>query len=125
VANIKSQIKRIRTNEKARVRNKSRQVRAEDGRRRFREVADSGDREATQAALRTAFPSLDKAASKGVIHANQAATRSPPWRSAPTACNCSCGTPEELRARRGSPPPGNRRWTARRAPWIAPPGNRR
>jgi small subunit ribosomal protein S20 len=75
VANIKSQIKRIRTNEKARLRNKSVKSAVKTAVRRFRDAADSGDREATLVALQSASQQLDKAASKGVIHANQAANK--------------------------------------------------
>ena len=75
MANIKSQIKRIRTNEKARLRNKSVKSSLKTAVRTFREAADSGDREATLKALQSASRQLDKAASKGVIHANQAANR--------------------------------------------------
>ena len=75
MANIKSQIKRIRTNELARVRNKSVRSSLKTAIRHFREAADSGDREAALAALQTASRQLDKAASKGVIHANQAANK--------------------------------------------------
>ncbi len=75
MANIKSQIKRIRTNEKARLRNKSAKSSLKTAIRRFREAADSGDRETAQAALRHAARQLDKAVSDGVIHANQAANK--------------------------------------------------
>jgi small subunit ribosomal protein S20 len=75
VANIKSQIKRIRTNEKARLRNKSVKSSLKTAVRRFREAADAGDRDAAVTAMRTAAQQLDKAASKGVIHANQAANK--------------------------------------------------
>ena len=75
MANIKSQIKRIRTNENARVRNKSVKSALKTAVRRFREAADAGDREAAQTAMRSAARQLDKAASKGVIHANQAANK--------------------------------------------------
>ncbi len=75
MANIKSQIKRIRTNEKARLRNKSVKSSLKTSVRAFREAADSGDREAATAALVHASRQLDKAASKGVIHANQAANK--------------------------------------------------
>ncbi len=75
MANIKSQIKRIRTNEAARLRNKSVKSSLKTAIRRFREAADAGDRERALTALRTACRALDKAASKGVIHANQAANR--------------------------------------------------
>jgi small subunit ribosomal protein S20 len=75
VANIKSQIKRIRTNEVARQRNKSVKSALKTSIRHFRAAADSGDREAALSALRTASQALDKAAAKGVIHANQAANK--------------------------------------------------
>jgi len=75
VANIKSQIKRIKTNEKARVRNKSVKSALKTAVRKFREAADTGDATAATTAMQTASRQLDKAASKGVIHANQAANR--------------------------------------------------
>ena len=75
MANIKSQIKRIRTNEKARLRNKSVRSSLKTAVRSFREAADAGDRESIETRLRAASRALDKAASKGVIHANQAANR--------------------------------------------------
>jgi small subunit ribosomal protein S20 len=75
VANIKSQIKRIRTNEAARQRNKAVRSSLKTAVRHFREAADSGDRETALAAMNTASKELDKAASNGVIHANQAANR--------------------------------------------------
>ncbi len=75
MANIKSQIKRIRTNEAARLRNKSVKSALKTAVRRVRSAADSGDKAAAEAELVTASRSLDKAVSKGVIHANQAANR--------------------------------------------------
>jgi small subunit ribosomal protein S20 len=75
MANIKSQIKRNRTNEAARLRNKAVKSELKTAVRRFREAADSGDGAAATTALRSASKLLDKAASKGVIHANQAANR--------------------------------------------------
>lgn len=75
MANIKSQIKRIRTNEAARLRNKSVRSSLKTAIRNFRAVAASGDRDATLAALGSASRQLDKAASKGVIHPNQAANK--------------------------------------------------
>jgi small subunit ribosomal protein S20 len=75
VANIKSQIKRIRTNEKARLRNKSVKSSLKTAVRHFRDAADAGDRDAALAAMATASRQLDKAASKGVIHPNQAANK--------------------------------------------------
>jgi small subunit ribosomal protein S20 len=75
VANIKSQIKRIKTNEKARLRNKSVKSALKTAVRKFREAAETGDAAAATTAMQTASRQLDKAASKGVIHANQAANR--------------------------------------------------
>jgi small subunit ribosomal protein S20 len=75
VANIKSQIKRIGQNERRRVRNKAVKSELKTAVRRFRAAADAGDAEATSSALRSASKLLDKAASKGVIHKNQAANR--------------------------------------------------
>jgi small subunit ribosomal protein S20 len=75
VANIKSQLKRIRTNEIARQRNKSVKSALKTSIRRFREAADAGNREAAVEALHSASRQLDKAASKGVIHPNQAANK--------------------------------------------------
>jgi small subunit ribosomal protein S20 len=74
VANIKSQIKRNRQNERRRLRNKA--VRSELKTRTKRAVsaAEQGADDATQA-LRLALKRIDKAASKGVIHKNQAARR--------------------------------------------------
>jgi len=75
VANIKSQQKRMKTNEKARLRNKSVKSSLKTAVRRFREAADAGDTARVQAELQTAGRKLDKAVTKGVIHANQAANR--------------------------------------------------
>jgi len=75
VANIKSQLKRIKTNEKARLRNKSVRSSLKTAVRRFREAAAAGEREQAIDAMRRASQQLDKAASKGIIHANQAANR--------------------------------------------------
>jgi len=75
VANIKSQIKRIRTNEKARLRNKAVKSELRTYVRRVREAIAAGDKEAAAAALQVASTKLDKAAGKGVIHINQAANR--------------------------------------------------
>ena len=75
MANIKSQIKRIRTNEAARQRNKSVKSSVKTAIRKFREAAESGDRDKAIELLRAASKKLDKAASKGVIHANQAANK--------------------------------------------------
>ena len=75
MANIKSQIKRIGTNKKAQERNKAVKSELRTGVRKFREAAASGDKDAAIAALQAASRKLDKAVSKGVIHANQAANK--------------------------------------------------
>jgi small subunit ribosomal protein S20 len=75
VANIKSQIKRNKQNEKARVRNKAVKSALKTSVRQFREAADAGDPEKVTETMRAALTKLDKAASKGVIHKNQAANR--------------------------------------------------
>ncbi len=75
MANIKSQIKRIGTNEKARLRNKSVKSSLKTAVRRFRDAAESGDHESALVELKVASRELDKAVSKGVIHANQAANK--------------------------------------------------
>jgi small subunit ribosomal protein S20 len=75
VANIKSQIKRIRTNDEARLRNKSVKSSLKTAIRHFRATAQTGDAAATEQALRSASRQLDKAVSKGVIHRNQAANK--------------------------------------------------
>ena len=75
MANIKSQMKRNKTNEKARQRNVAVKSALKTAVRRFRTAADAGDAEAAASALQVASKQLDKAASKGVIHKNQAANR--------------------------------------------------
>jgi small subunit ribosomal protein S20 len=75
MANIRSQIKRNRQNEAQYARNKTVRSRVRTVSRRFRAAAEAGDREAAEAAYQAAARELDKAASKGVIHRNQAANR--------------------------------------------------
>ncbi|GIJ49727.1 30S ribosomal protein S20 [Virgisporangium aliadipatigenens] len=75
MANIKSQIKRNRQNEKRRLRNKSVKSSLKTAIRKFHEAAAAGDTETATALMQDAGRKLDKAASKGVIHKNQAANR--------------------------------------------------
>ena len=75
MANIKSQIKRNKQNEKAHQRNKAVKSALRTNVRKFREAADAGNVEEAALALRVASRQLDKAVSKGVIHKNQAANR--------------------------------------------------
>ena len=75
MANIKSQLKRNRTNEKARLRNKATKSSLKTSVKKFRTAVESVDVDAATAALKDASRDLDKAASKGIIHKNQAANR--------------------------------------------------
>jgi small subunit ribosomal protein S20 len=75
VANIKSQEKRIKTNERARLRNQAVKSSLRTAVRSFREAAESGDKAKAGELLDATNRKLDKAASKGVIHKNQAANK--------------------------------------------------
>jgi small subunit ribosomal protein S20 len=75
VANIKSQIKRNKQNEKRHERNKAVKTSLKTAVRKFREAAEAGDAAQAQELAKDAAKKLDKAASKGVIHKNQAANR--------------------------------------------------
>ena len=75
MANIKSQKKRILTTEKARQRNVAVKSELKTAIRAVEKAVAAGESEAAVAALRTASRKLDKAASKGVIHKNNAANR--------------------------------------------------
>jgi len=75
VANIKSQKKRILTNEKARLRNKAVKSGVKTALKKVQVAIAAGDAAAAKAAALEASKMLDKAASKGVIHKSQAANR--------------------------------------------------
>ena len=75
MANIKSQIKRNRQNEKRRVRNKSVKSALKTAVRKFNEAVEAGNNDEAATLMRDASRKLDKAVSKGVIHKNQAANR--------------------------------------------------
>ncbi len=75
MANIKSQIKRIGTNNKAQERNKAVKSEVKTAVRATREAIAAGDKDKATATLTVATKKLDKAVSKGVIHKNQAANR--------------------------------------------------
>ena len=75
MAHIKSQIQRVKTNAARTERNRAYKSELRTWIRKVRTAADAGDAEAAQAALVTAGKKLDKAVSKGVIHANQAANK--------------------------------------------------
>ncbi|WP_190817856.1 30S ribosomal protein S20 [Saccharopolyspora pogona] len=75
MANIKSQMKRIKTNEQNRQRNKAVKSAVKTAIRKFREAADAGEKDKAVELQQAASRALDKAASKGVIHKNQAANK--------------------------------------------------
>ena len=75
MANIKSQEKRNRTNERRRLRNKSVKSSLHTAVRGFRAAVEAGDKEKAAELLVSTSRKLDKAVSKGVIHKNQAANR--------------------------------------------------
>jgi len=75
MANIKSQIKRVITNKKATDRNKAIKSELRTHIRAVRTAVAAGDSAKATAALTVASKKLDKAASKGVIHKNNAANR--------------------------------------------------
>lgn len=75
MANIKSQIKRIKTNEKARLRNKSVRSSIKTAVRKFRDAVTAGDAAVISTELRSASQALDIAVAKGVLHKNTAANK--------------------------------------------------
>ncbi|MCV7173202.1 30S ribosomal protein S20 [Mycobacterium sp. CPCC 205372] len=75
MANIKSQQKRILTNERRRLRNQSVKSALRTSVRGFREAVDAGEKDKAAELLQTTSRKLDQAASKGVIHKNQAANK--------------------------------------------------
>ena len=75
MANIKSQQKRVITNEKRRARNQAVRSAVRTEVRKFRDLLNSGDKAAAEAQLRTASRILDKAVTKGVFHRNNAANK--------------------------------------------------
>ncbi len=75
MANIKSQIKRNKQTDAAHERNKAVKSALKTSVRKFREAAEAGNADEAKAAALDAAKRLDKAASKGVIHKNQAANR--------------------------------------------------
>ncbi|MEA3351940.1 MAG: 30S ribosomal protein S20 [Chloroflexota bacterium] len=73
--NLKSSIKRNRQNKKRRERNRHFRGRASKMVSKARVAIESGDFESASEATRLAVSALDKAASKGVIHNNNASRR--------------------------------------------------
>ena len=74
MANIKSQIKRNRQNEVRRLRNKATRSEIKTRVKSAVALAEQGA-DASADAIRLAIKRIDKAASKGIIHKNQAANR--------------------------------------------------
>ncbi|MEW5706542.1 MAG: 30S ribosomal protein S20 [Actinomycetota bacterium] len=75
MANIKSQIKRIKVAERQRLRNKSTKSALKTYTTKFNNAVEAGDRETAEALLKTVIKKLDKAAEKGIIHKNNAANK--------------------------------------------------
>ena len=75
MANTKSAKKRIRQNEKRRIRNREVMSRTRTYLKRADKSIESGDYPASEEAVQKAISELDRAASKGVIHKNNAARR--------------------------------------------------
>jgi small subunit ribosomal protein S20 len=75
LANIKSQIKRNRQNEKKRARNRVYRGKARTMVAKALVAVNSGDKDSSVEAIRTAISALDKAAEQGVLHKNNAARR--------------------------------------------------
>ncbi len=94
MANIKSQKKRIITNEKSRMRNRAVKSELKTAVRRVREAVEAGDGAKAYEAACYACKLMDKAATKGVIHKNQAANR----KSGIMALANTIVTPEDIAA---------------------------
>ncbi|KTR37797.1 MULTISPECIES: 30S ribosomal protein S20 [Rothia] len=75
MANIKSQKKRILTNEKARLRNNAYKSELRTAVRKVNAAVESGSKEEAAEALRVASRKFDQAVSKGVLHKNNAANK--------------------------------------------------
>jgi small subunit ribosomal protein S20 len=75
LANIKSQIKRIKVAERQHLRNKSAKSALKTYVTKFNNAVAAGDKTVAEEALKTAVKSFDKAAEKGIIHKNNAANK--------------------------------------------------
>lgn len=75
MANIKSQIKRNKQNEKRRLRNRNYIGRARTFEKKARQSIEEGEKESATQSTKTAISALDKAAEKGILHKNNAARR--------------------------------------------------
>lgn len=75
MANTKSAIKRIRTSEKRRLRNRAIRSSVRTAIKKFERALGQVEREESEALLRYALRKLDKAVTKGVLHRNTAARK--------------------------------------------------
>lgn len=75
MANIQSQIKRNRQNERRRLRNKAVRAEVKTAEKAARQAVEGGDADQAGAALESASRLLDKAVRKGVVHKRTAARR--------------------------------------------------
>jgi len=75
LANHKSALKRIRSSERKRLRNRNVRSSTRTMIKRARTTLQEGDADAAREAIREAIRTLDKAVSKGVVHRNNAARR--------------------------------------------------
>jgi len=75
MANIKSSLKRIMLEEKATAKNKSARTLIKTNTKKFDAATSEGNREKAEAAYRVAAKTVDRAATKGLIHKNKAARR--------------------------------------------------
>ena len=73
MANIKQQMKRVKTNEKARLANASFKSSLKTAMKAVNAAVAAKDLEKAQAALSTAYKKLDKAQAKGIVHKNYVA----------------------------------------------------
>ena len=75
MSNIKSATKRVLLTQKAAARNKASRSLLKTNIKKFDAAASAGNRESAQQAYRTAVKTVDRAATKGLIHKNKAARR--------------------------------------------------
>lgn len=75
MANIKSSSKRVLIAQKAAAKNKAAKSLMKTNIKKFTAAASGGDRESAESAYKTAVKTIDRAATKGLIHKNKAARR--------------------------------------------------
>ena len=75
MANIKSSEKRVLLSQKAAAKNKAGRTLIKTNIKKFDAAASGGDRDAAESAYKVAVKTVDRAATKGLIHKNKAARR--------------------------------------------------